>query len=169
MAKKQEKVEVSLEELEQMTKEFMLNQKTLRDLKGITDEELEATYAAAFNFYNYGKFDRASSLFEVLCQLDQYTPKYWMGLGASRQMLKNFKGATEAYSMAAIFDPTNPKPAMYATDCFIAMNDYSSAEKALIAVIALCEEEKQHKELLDKAREMMATVRKKLSNKKGEE
>lgn len=165
-----EELNITEEELRKLTEDYLVNQKTLSDLKGITKEELEATYAAAYNFYNYGKFDQAESLFTVLCQLDQYEHKFWMGLGASRQMQKKFEEATLAYGMAAVMDENNPNPAMHAADCFIAMKNFSQAEKALVAVLTLCEGKNEHKKLLDKANEKMETIKKKLgeSTKKGE-
>lgn len=119
----------------QIVDDFLNNQKTLKDLKGITNEEMEACYAAAYNLYNNGRFDDADNIFTMLCYYDNRQPKYWMGLGATRQMRKLYEAAAEAYGMGFMLNFTDPRFPFHAADCFLAIKDYDRARKALVAVI----------------------------------
>ena len=56
------------EQIEKTAKAF-LDMGTVRELKGITDAEMEAVYSMGFSFYNTGRYDDAEKVFRflVLC------------------------------------------------------------------------------------------------------
>ena len=59
---------------------------TVREQKGITDAEMNAVYAVAHNFYMTGRYEDAETVFKFLVIFDHLNPKYWIGLGAVRQV-----------------------------------------------------------------------------------
>ena len=124
-------------EIEQASKKF-LDGATIKELKGITNDEMEAVYSLAFNYYRTGKFDDAEKLFNFLALFDHLNQKYWMGVGAVRQVKKNFKGAVEAYGYASFLDLDNPKPQLHSAECFLAMGDKRNAASALEALDRFC-------------------------------
>ena len=73
---------------------------TIKELRGISNNELEAVYSLAFNYYRTGKFDEAEKLFNFLALFDHLNQKYWIGVGAVRQVKKDFSGAVQAYGYA---------------------------------------------------------------------
>lgn len=111
---------------------------TLKELKGITNQELEAVYSLAFNYYRTGKFDEAGKLFDFLALFDHLNPKFWMGVGAVRQVKKDFSGAVQAYGYASFLDISNPKPQIHAAECFLAMGDKRNAASSLEALEHFC-------------------------------
>lgn len=153
--------EISPEQLSELVQDFLVNQKSFKDLQGITDKEMEAIYATAYNFYSHGKFDRAKSIFLALSQLDHYQPKYWVGLGASRQMLKEYQPAIDAYGLAMLLDPNDPKPAFYASNCFMRLAQHDKAILALEAVIEVAEDNPDHKDIRSQAENLLEGLRKK--------
>lgn len=153
--------EVSPEKMQTVMQDFLLNQKTFKDLKGITDNQMEAIYTTAYNFYSHGKFERAKEIFSALCQLDQYQPKYWIGLGAVRQMLKDYQPAIDAYGFATLMNPTDPKPAFYAANCFMKLNDTNSAIQALEAVLEISKDKTEFKDLRSQAENLLEGLHKK--------
>ena len=124
-------------QIEEAAKKFM-NGSTIKELKGITNDELEAVYSLAFNYYRSGRFDEAEKLFNFLALFDHLNAKYWMGVGAVRQMKKDFAGAVQAYGYASFLDLGNPKPQYHAAECFLAVGDRRNAASALEALYAYC-------------------------------
>jgi len=111
---------------------------TIKELRGISNNELEAVYSLAFNYYRTGKFDEAEKLFNFLALFDHLNQKYWMGVGAVRQVKKDFSGAVQAYGYASFLDLSNPKPQLHAAECFLAMGDKRNAASSLEALDHYC-------------------------------
>ncbi len=111
---------------------------TIKELKGITSAEMEAVYSLAFNFYRTGRYDDAGKLFNFLALYDHLNPKYWMGVGAVRQVGHDFSGAIEAYAYASFLDLSNPKPQLHSAECFLALGDRRNAASALEALDQFC-------------------------------
>ena len=111
---------------------------TIKELKGITNNEMEAVYSLAFSYYRTGKFDEAEKLFNFLALFDHLNPKFWMGVGAVRQVRKDFSGAVQAYGYASFLDLSNPKPQLHAAECFLAMGDKRNAASSLEALEHFC-------------------------------
>ena len=124
-------------QIEEAAKKF-LNGSTIKELKGIKNEELEAVYSLAFNFYRSGKYDEAGKLFDFLALFDHLNQKFWMGVGAVRQVKKDYAGAVQAYGYASFLDLANPKPQLHAAECFLAMGDKRNAASSLEALDAYC-------------------------------
>ena len=124
-------------QIEEAAKKF-LNGSTIKELKGIKNEELEAVYSLAFNFYRSGKYDEAEKLFNFLALFDHLNQKFWMGVGAVRQVKKDYAGAVQAYGYASFLDLKNPKPQIHAAECFLAMGDKRNAASSLEALDMFC-------------------------------
>ena len=114
---------------------------TIKELKGITNAEMEAVYSLAFNFYRTGRYEDAEKLFNFLALYDHLNPKYWMGVGAVRQVRKDFSGAVQAYGYASFLDLSNPKPQYHAAECFLAVGDKRNAASSLEALEEFCPKE----------------------------
>ena len=120
-------------------KKFASGFATMRELKGITKEEMEAVYSVGFNMYRTGRYDDAEKIFRFLVLFDHLEPKYWMGVGAIQQVRKDYRGAVASYGYASFLDLSNPKPQLHAAECFLALGDKPSAASALVALsICLC-------------------------------
>ena len=111
---------------------------TLKQLKGVTNEELEAVYALAFGYYRTGKYDEALKLFQFLVLFDHLNAKYWMGLGAAQQVLKDYQNAVVSYGYCSFLKLDNPKPQLHAAECFLAMGDKRNAASSLEALNEYC-------------------------------
>ena len=111
---------------------------TLKQLKGVSNEELEAVYSLAFGYYRTGKYDEALKLFQFLVLFDHLNAKFWMGMGAVQQVKKDFKGAVASYAYASFLDLENPKPQLHAAECYLAMGDKVNAQSALAALDEYC-------------------------------
>ena len=129
--------QITEKEIKEAAQKF-LNGSTIKELKGIKNEELEAVYSLAFNFYRSGKYDEAGKLFDFLALFDHLNQKFWMGVGAVRQVKKDYAGAVQAYGYASFLDLKNPKPQIHAAECFLAMGDKRNAASSLEALDKFC-------------------------------
>ncbi|MBQ4481315.1 MAG: SycD/LcrH family type III secretion system chaperone [Victivallales bacterium] len=111
---------------------------TVREMKGITDAEMEAIYSMGFSFYNTGRYDDAEKVFRFLVLFDHLNARYWTGLGAVFQVKKNYADAITAYGYASFLDLKNPKPQYLAAECFLALGDKTNALSAIAALEQFC-------------------------------
>ena len=111
---------------------------TLKRLKGVTNAELEAVYSLAFGYYRTGKYEEALKLFQFLVLFDHLNAKYWLGLGAVQQVLKDYQSAVASYGYCSFLKLDNPKPQLHAAECFLAMGDRRNAASSLEALDAYC-------------------------------
>ena len=134
----------SVDEMVQMTTDFAENGLTMAELKNISREELEAVYNISYNAYNSGRYERSEKTFQFLCYFDHLVKKNWMGLGASRQMRKDYANAVDAYTFAYLLDDKDPLPPLHAADCHIALGNRDAALSGLNTAIDLAGNEDQH-------------------------
>ena len=119
-------------------KSLVRDNATLKQLKGISNEELEAIYSLAFGYYNTGRFEEALKLFQFLVLFDHLNKKYWLGLGAVQQVMKDYTNAIASYGYCSFLDLTNPKPQLHVAECFLALGDKKNAASSLEALNEYC-------------------------------
>ena len=125
-------------QIAERVKAIIKDNATLKQLKGVTNAELEAVYSLAFGYYQTGKFNEALKLFQFLVLFDHLNKKYWMGLGSVQQVLKDFQGAIVSYGYSSFLDLKNPKPQFHAAECFLALGDKRNAASSLEALDMYC-------------------------------
>lgn len=116
----------------------------------LTGTALDELYVMAYNFYNNGKYEDAQHCFRMLVTADEHSPKYWIGLGATHQMLKEYKDAIGAYALASLLDKTNPYIHLYAAECFFALQQGPQGLNALKAVDQLAKGQEQYAQLISR-------------------
>ncbi len=132
---------------------------TLKQLKGVTNEELDAVYFLAYGYYQTGRLEEASKLFRFLVLFDHLNAKYWFGLGAVQQVEKNYQDAIVSYGYSSFLDLSNPKPQYHAAECFLAMGDKRSAASAIEALEEYCPADtEQGREYRAKAAELRKRI-----------
>ena len=129
--------DITKERIAEAAKAFA-NGATMKEVRGITNDELEAVYSLGFGYYNTGKFEDAQKLFEFLVLFDHLSTKYWFALGAVQQAQKEYQKAISSYSYSSFLDLENPKPQFHAAECFLAMGDRRNAASALFALEEFC-------------------------------
>ena len=143
-------------QLRTLVDRFMTQGATFKELKGFTDGEMEAIYSVAYSLFQHGKSEDAEKVFRFLCFFDHLEKKFWLGLGASRKALGLHAGAVDAFGMSAILDLGDPRPAMQAAECHVALGNRQEAIGALRAVLGAREGE--HGRLKDRARAMLEVL-----------
>ena len=147
--------------VEQLAGKCLTQGATLADVRGYTDDEMEAVHNLAYNAYQQRRYGDARKLFQFLAENDHTDGRYWMGLAASYQMDGKHQQAVTAYGVAALLDATNPQAPLRACECYVALNDWDAGRKALDAVGLICDEtggERVHGEVLKRAALLGAAI-----------
>ncbi|MBO8416307.1 MAG: SycD/LcrH family type III secretion system chaperone [Proteobacteria bacterium] len=111
-----EKVEVSVLEALSLLGEGY----SLADLAGVKPEQMEALYALAYQYYNAENFEDAANIFKALCLYDPSDERFFMGLAACQQSLKQYKIAADTYSVCSVLSGLkDPKPMYFAALCLL--------------------------------------------------
>jgi type III secretion system low calcium response chaperone LcrH/SycD len=107
----------------------------LAEVTGIGREALESLYTLGYNLYNAGDQESAETVFQALCLYDFNDPRFWMGLGATRQALEKYAPAIDAYSLAAIASALgDPEPIFHSGVCYLKLGDLETAAGAFEAL-----------------------------------
>lgn len=137
---------------------------SLQNILKLTNEDMETIYSIAYSLYNGGQYAKAHAFFQLLTLCDQLTSKYWIGLGACRQMMGQYQDAIYAYGFATLTDPTfPPEPNFHAGECAMALNNLEDARKAFEGVVTLSGSQKQFAQLVARAKAMLSTIEKKMA------
>jgi len=144
-----------------MIMELLQNGATAKDIKGLSDQQMESIYALGVNFYKLGRIAEAEKIFKFLVFFDYYCQKYWIGMGAVHQIQKHFDQARAAYEYAALLDITQPKPIYHAAECYLALGRIEDAEATLDALIEECPPENDlNKKYLEKGEKLRQLIEK---------
>lgn len=108
---------------------------TVGSLYGVDGNRLEAVYSVAHTMYGNGKFADALTMFRFLTIMDYTEMRYWMGLGATQQMMGDYDAAVQAFAYATMLDMDDPKPQLQAGYCLLKMGQYEPARSALEGVL----------------------------------
>jgi secretion system chaperone SscA len=152
------------QELKSFLERFGANGRTFRDFTQLTPQSMEVIYMVAFNQYNGGRYDEAEKVFRLLSTLNHFEPKYWMGLGASREMQKKYAEALKAYSFLTVLDMRNPVPAFHGAKCFLAMGKTEEAIAGFRAAVFNSKGVTEHADLQRQAEGMLQVLEAKDKN-----
>lgn len=149
------------EDLDYVIDEFLSTGGVFKYVHGITDKEMEATYAVAYNLYSAGKYEESLKVFKFLCFYDHMERKYWLGQGAAQQMLGRHEQAVQSYSYAALLDIKDPRPPMHAADCYMSLGNWEAAQSALHCVIEFSGDDPTKKSYRDRAEALLSMMKEK--------
>ena len=90
----------------------------IADLAGMTQEQLDAMYALAYQLYQADNFKDAAAIFQGLVLFDSSNSDYLMGLASSEQGLEHYERASDLFAMVCAHSGmTDPKPMYYSCIC----------------------------------------------------
>jgi len=106
----------------------VLDGATLKDLRGITCDQMDSLYAFAYEFYEQGRLDDAEKFFHFLCIYDFYNAHYWMGLAAVHHLKQNYQKAVDLYAVAFAHGKNDYRPMFYTGQCQLALGKAGKAK-----------------------------------------
>ncbi len=85
--------------------------KTVYEARGIDQQAMDSLYMVAQRFYKNGKYEDAMRIFRQLCFYDHNNIHYWLGLGYSQKMLKDYRDAMTTLSFVLAYLDDSDKDA----------------------------------------------------------
>ncbi|KAF3999339.1 type III secretion system translocator chaperone SicA [Glaciimonas immobilis] len=114
---------------------------TLKQMHGISDEQMDELYGVAYDFYHQGRLDEAEKFFRFLCIYDFYSPDFLMGLAAVYQLKGAHQKAADLYAVAFAQGKDDYRPMLYSGQCQLAMGKSGKAKQCFKAVVANASDE----------------------------
>ena len=138
----------------ELADKFHLHRKCLGQFCGLDHKALEAMYSIAHSVYQQGQYIEAERMFRLLCLMDHHDMRFWLGLGASRQMLADYEGAISAYLYAAYNLSEEPILYFYTARCCMSLGQLQAAKHNLNELIRLSNNDN----LLNKAHALLGEL-----------
>ena len=86
--------------------------------------------------------------------------KYWVGLGACLQLVRQYERALGAYALAAVTSrPRDPLPHFHAGECYLALNNLRDAEKAFRMAVDFGASQPESARLVRRAGALLELIR----------
>lgn len=125
----------------------MMQNKTIKEICGLTDATIEALYQAAKYLYEQQDYQEASDAFGILIFLDSKSHLFWSGLGHSEFFCGRYQAALKAYSFAMRCDPFDPHCHIYSSKCYEALKYLPEAINALDLALIVIKDRKDLSQL----------------------
>lgn len=153
--------DLTQEQIQDLVTAVIKGEMTLQEVKGFTDDQMEAIYSIGYNLYESGKYSDAVQVFTWLGIFNPFISKYWLGLGASLQMIKDFENALNAYAVAAITsEPEDPVPHLHAGECYVGMGNLEEARKAFQTAADFSKDKSKYIKIYKKAMAFLEILKK---------
>lgn len=110
---------------------------TPADLRGITEEELEAVYRLAYGALEAGNVRQAFEQASFLVCNDPWDRRFHMMAGVCLQQLAQFDAAYRSYAQALAFDATDAICTYRIGECLLALGETRDAHAAFEAAVKL--------------------------------
>lgn len=134
-----------------LIKKELAKGKSAQEILGFSDKVMLKFYNAASTLLDHNRYKDAGKAFLFLVTLNPHRHEYWMGLGISAQLDKDYEAAIDSYEMAAYCEVHNPTPYFYLAKCLFAIHDRNAALEAFNLAIEYAEEDVRFSELKSQA------------------
>jgi len=94
-------------------------------------ESEEILHHFAYSCYNQGHLDKAINTFRLLTMFCPQNGAYWYGLGSSLMLKGILDEACQAFQIASIHSPNDPRPFAYWAECLARLGDRYKAEEII--------------------------------------
>ena len=98
-----EHVEAAVQALAEHSDKVLQGKASLYEARGLDADAMEGLYAVAHSFYSNGKYQDALKIFRLLCLYDHNNVRYWLGLGYTQKMLKEYTEALVTLTFALVY------------------------------------------------------------------
>lgn len=147
-----------VERIADLAEQAMQGSIIAKEKLGITDGQMEAMYAVAFNQFQKGAFDDAIKSFSLLCLLNPLEYKHLFGIASCFYKKGSYELASLYYVIASRLDRGDPAPFLYAAECLLAVSDVEGAKDALALTLSRIGESPQYAPLRKRVENMLERI-----------
>ncbi|WP_257294825.1 hypothetical protein [Endozoicomonas sp. YOMI1] len=131
---------------------------TMKELRNMDQSQLDAMYRVAFAQFNSGHYNDALKIFRHLCLLDHTSYSYFLGLGLSQYELSLFAQGAATLAHGEKLDQKDPRASLMMAKCFIEIERWSLAQKALSEAVMRASQSARWKDELQQAKKLTSFV-----------
>ena len=143
-----------------LMKELALG-KTLQEIIGYTDAQMEDFYQVAVRVFREGRYDDAEGIFTFLSTLNPNVYAFWLGLGMCYQLKEEYEQALLVYTCASDVDLAMPLPDYYRAGCFSLLQDTTKAIHSLESALLKCGDKGEFRDLKAKTQLVLNRLKEK--------
>lgn len=104
---------------------------SLQEIAKVSNKTMDKLYLAAKYLYDQQQFKESADAFGFLTAINSSNYAFWLGLGNSEFLLKNFEAALYALSFACQANPEDPNCHIIACRCYEELGEIDNAINAL--------------------------------------
>ncbi len=145
------------ERLKKLASQWSQGRVTLKQIVGLSDEELFAIASQGYYMFLQGKSEQARVIFEGLVAIDPKNPYYYRALGAIYWRLKDSGKAIKQFTYAIRVSPNDISSYVNRAEVLVAQRDFEGAKSDLEHAIA--HGRANDTALVRKARAMLRMIR----------
>lgn len=124
--------ETQINDLKGKFEELISGKIVLKDIAGLSNQDLESVYTLAYELYQGQKYDKAEILFRGLCFLNSLEKKFWWGLTHSLQLQKKYEDAVESYSFLLFLEEKRKAEVyLHISECVLGLGKLEEAKNGL--------------------------------------
>ena len=150
------KIEAKSESSPELTLALRLvrGETTLREVLGVTHEQMDTRYRAVCSHFEMGNYDEAKRGLTFLTAHEPREATYWIALGGVEQARGEDGAAARAFAIGALLDCDNPAPHLYVAESFAALGNLPAARHAIAACLELSGANDTHTQMVARAVEL---------------
>jgi len=115
----------------QTKRDFSKEVQSLQELLGLSDACLKKVYKIATTLFDKKEYEKSGTILQVLTILNPFVYAWWHALALTFMREKAWEESLIPLAVAALLDPENPAPRIYAVECYLALEDFESAQEEL--------------------------------------
>lgn len=151
-------IELDFEKLESACKLALVDQQTLGEQAGLTSQDLELVYQSGSSKYHAGMPAEAIVDFTYLVMHQPWDRRFHFALGSCLHWLGEYEHALTFYGYALAMDACNPNASFRIAQCFMSLDDDTSAIEALQMAISQSYSKAEHHFVRKQAQQLLSAI-----------
>jgi hypothetical protein len=116
-----------------------INKKSFYEVQGLSEQDMEALYATAYDCYAHEQYEEAAIFFQTFAFYSCFDLRAWTGLAASLDRLNFSNEAILCHHLTVRLGSEKRAPVFYTRDCYVALHKISQVLKYLETADPLAE------------------------------
>ena len=145
-------------EKESISKFFKHNDAIKKHLK-LKKHDIDELIEESYHFCKHKEWDKCKEALAYLIFFEPTRQIHYLRLGALLLQLNEFENALQIFEMASALNPHDPRPILYAADCFLELNRLEEAKTAFLCCIELSHNKPEYNDMYDLALQAIKDIK----------
>jgi type III secretion system low calcium response chaperone LcrH/SycD len=146
---------LSIEDVIHSCQKTLGQQKTLAEVRGITNSMLEDVYRQGLAYYEEEQLEEATTYFTYLVMHQPWDQRFHMALGSVLHLQAEYTDALSFYGYALCLNACDPRPCFRIAECMLALGDTPAAIEALETAVSQSESNPDYAQIWNMANTLL--------------